>query len=284
MKFVHQALLSLVVFVASVTGNNNGYGNSYNSNGQSANNRTYSEFSVCSDSLITVDELSITCDSPGTYYYGSGKYRNSETCQAGDKGRVHMKFYVKEIIQSTTYISVYVQGYGTVEGVYVHALEDICGVSSIYGKTGTTLCNNGFLQAGYFYLQETFYFGSQSDSYQYKFRPKVEVGFTSDPRSDHYDLGGANTQKCSGNLFFNWSTRPDVAIPEALKSFIITFGILIFCIAATSFAGWYITKRAHASAPAATKSPPLNDAFAYSAENDFRKQAMLGANKNLVDT
>lgn len=281
MKFVHRALLSLVVFVAAVRGSNNGYGSN---SAQSASNGTYSEFSVCSDAMITIDELSVTCDSPGTYYYGSGKYRNSETCQAGDKGRVHIKFYVREEIQTTSYIAIYAQGYGTVEGVFVHAFDDVCGVSSIYGKAGTTLCKDGFLQAGYYYLQETFYYGSQSDSYQYKFRPKIEVGFTSNPRSDHYDLGGANTGKCSGNLFFNWSARSETAIPEALKSFLITFGILIFCIAATSCAGWYITKRAHANAPGAAKSPPLNDAFAYSAEDDLRKQAMLGANQNLVDT
>lgn len=284
MKFVHRALLPLVVFLEAVRGNNYGYGNTYSNNGQGSTNGTYSEFSVCSDSMITIDELSITCDSPGTYYYGSGKYRNSQTCQAGDKGRVRVKFYVKEAIQSTAYISVYAQGYGSVEGVSVHAIDDVCGVSNIYGKGGTTPCKDGFLQAGYFYLQETFYYGSQSDSYEYKFRPKVEVGFTTNPRSDQYDLGGANTGKCSGNLFFNWTTRSDSSIPEALKSFLVTFGILIFCIAATSFAGWYITKRAHANAPAAVKSPPLNDAFAYTAEDDPKKHAMFGANQNLVDT
>lgn len=279
MKLVHRALLLLVVFAVVVKGNNNGY--SYSAQG--SNNGTYNEFSVCSEAMITIDELSISCDSPGTYYYGSGKYRNSETCQAGDKGKVHVKFYVKEAIQDTAYIAVYVQGYGTVEGVFMHAFDDVCEVSYIYAKGGTAPCKDGLLQAGYYYLQEHFYFGSQSDSYQYKFRPKVEVGFTSDPRSDQYNLGGANTGKCSGNLFFNWTTGRDSSLPEALKSFIVTFGILIFCIAATSFVGWYITKRAHAHAPTLAK-PPLNDAFAYSSENDLRKRAMLGANQNLVDT
>lgn len=280
---VHRALLLLVVFVVAVRGNNYEYGNAYSYNAQGGSNGTYNEFSVCSDSMITIDELGISCDSPGTYYYGSGKYRNSQTCQAGDKGKVYVKFYVKEAIQYTAYIAVYVQGYGTVEGVFMHAFDDVCGVSNIYGKGGTTRCTDGLLQAGYYYLQENFYFGSQSDSYQYKFRPKVEVGFTTDPRSDQYDLGGANTGKCSGSLFFNWTTGSDSSLPEALKSFLVTFGILIFCIAATSIAGWYITKRAHANAPAVVK-PHLNDAFAYSSEEDLRKQSMLGKNQNLVDT
>jgi hypothetical protein len=44
------------------------------------------DVNLCDNSVIQVISMYLTCDSPGTYYYGSGGYRNSPTCKFGDNG------------------------------------------------------------------------------------------------------------------------------------------------------------------------------------------------------
>jgi hypothetical protein len=44
------------------------------------------DVTLCDNSVIQVISMYLTCDSPGTYYYGSGGYRNSPTCKFGDNG------------------------------------------------------------------------------------------------------------------------------------------------------------------------------------------------------
>ena len=43
----------------------------------------------CSDrKVVQVQNVSLTCDSPGAYYYGSNTYRDSTTCTQGDKAKL----------------------------------------------------------------------------------------------------------------------------------------------------------------------------------------------------
>lgn len=42
----------------------------------------------CTRNYIQVDYLSILCDTPGAYYYGSNAYRNSKVCMSGDKAHL----------------------------------------------------------------------------------------------------------------------------------------------------------------------------------------------------
>ena len=56
----------------------------------------YSGFTVCDDTAIQVQDVQLYCDSPGTFYYGSGKYRNSQNCTAGDKGKYLVDFYIQD--------------------------------------------------------------------------------------------------------------------------------------------------------------------------------------------
>ena len=59
-------------------------------------NNDKNQIEVCSDGVIQVQDIQIACDSPGTFYYGSGKYRNSATCMPGDKGQIRVDFYIAE--------------------------------------------------------------------------------------------------------------------------------------------------------------------------------------------
>jgi hypothetical protein len=43
----------------------------------------------CQKRLVEVQDVRLTCDSPGAYYYGSKTYRSSEVCFYGDKVNVN---------------------------------------------------------------------------------------------------------------------------------------------------------------------------------------------------
>ena len=75
------------------------------------------KFTVCDDTSIVVSDVSLLCDSPGTYYYGSGKYRSSATCEGGDKAKMQVDFQILEDLQTDAYLTLSVQGYGTVAAV-----------------------------------------------------------------------------------------------------------------------------------------------------------------------
>ena len=42
----------------------------------------------CTHNYVQVEKLSILCDTPGAYYYGSNAYRNSLVCMSGDKAHL----------------------------------------------------------------------------------------------------------------------------------------------------------------------------------------------------
>lgn len=42
----------------------------------------------CNHNYIQVQRISILCDTPGAYYYGSNAYRNSQVCMSGDKAHL----------------------------------------------------------------------------------------------------------------------------------------------------------------------------------------------------
>ena len=44
----------------------------------------------CDASIVYVDRIYLTCDSPGAYYYGSGGYRKSSRCKYGDEANMYI--------------------------------------------------------------------------------------------------------------------------------------------------------------------------------------------------
>ena len=44
----------------------------------------------CRRNYIQVQQMSILCDTPGAYYYGSNAYRNSVVCMSGDKAHLEV--------------------------------------------------------------------------------------------------------------------------------------------------------------------------------------------------
>lgn len=44
----------------------------------------------CDVNIVYVNSIYLTCDSPGSYYYGSGGYRKSSRCKYGDKADMYI--------------------------------------------------------------------------------------------------------------------------------------------------------------------------------------------------
>jgi hypothetical protein len=198
------------------------------------------KFTVCDDTSIVVTDVALLCDSPGTYYYGSGKYRNSATCEGGDKAKMQVDFQILEDLQSEAYITLSVQGYGTVAAVQVYTQESFC---SVVQSTDGAACP----AAGNYKINHMFYWGSQSDSYTYSFTPKVIVGISSDLANNVYDLGGANTNSCKGEVVSDWTVGVRKSMANSIKSFFATFGILCGSIVILIITGWCITRQSSAA-------------------------------------
>jgi flagellin-like hook-associated protein FlgL len=133
--------------------------------------------------------------------------------------------------------------------------------------------------AGYYVLAKSFYWGENSDSYEEAFQPKVVIGFASDSSRSNFDLGGANTNQCSGDTFMNWTTGVTKSATNTLRTFFATFGILFGAVVALGGAAFYLSRQANA-----TPKQPIG---AFDAEDldehDYHKIAMVGNNRNLVD-
>lgn len=80
----------------------------------------------CTHNYIQVEKLSILCDTPGAYYYGSNAYRNSLVCMSGDKAHliVHCEWFFSVI--------------GNKHVEFVDALH--CSVHSVAGNSPKHFC------------------------------------------------------------------------------------------------------------------------------------------------
>ena len=191
---------------------------------------------ICSDAVIQVQDVLVYCDSPGTFYYGSGKYRNSQSCQPGDKATVQLDFYIanQNAIQQAgnkALIDISATGGTHTEDVTVYDSADLCSLSSLQKKSRSTCPYNGYYQ-----VKTHFYWGNSDETET--FVPTITVGFKSSAKKNVYDFGGANTDLCYGSTFESWSEGVRVKYANAVGTFFKTFGVLlvtIFLIGAFAF-------------------------------------------------
>jgi hypothetical protein len=204
------------------------------------------QFYVCSNSQVIVEDISILCDSPGAYYYGSGKYRNSAQCQAGDKAKLQIGFTIGQYFPyQDAYLTVMVQAYGSVATEYVFSGESFC--STVKVTSSSTACPG----AGTYQLSQNFYWESMDDEYfEYNFTPKVIVGVSTRANSNQFDLGGANTKQCNGgSISSNWTSGVRKSVANTFRNFVKTFGILTFGLSAVAFAAWFLVRQARKVQP-----------------------------------
>jgi hypothetical protein len=211
------------------------------------------EIEVCADSVIEVKDVSIVCDSPGTYYYGSSKYRNSVSCAPGDKAKVQIDFYIADpdTIQSAggySIVDVNIDAGWYTQKKVVYENADLCSLSSMKSSSQSTCPFQG-----YYSIKTQFYWDDQSQNSGYSFVPTVTVGFKSSVNQGSYDYGGANTNLCRGNTFVTWSDNVAKSYANAVSNFIKTFGILLFTIAVMGAFIWFLAKRPTSFADAKAK-------------------------------
>ncbi|GKY96151.1 hypothetical protein MPSEU_000575100 [Mayamaea pseudoterrestris] len=232
----------------------------------------YNRFTVCGNSAIEVQDLSIVCDSPGAYYYGSNKYRNSADCQGGDKVKISIQFYLQEALEGDAYVTIEAKGYGSVSSHVLHQAESLCSISSL-----KSLEKQSCGSIGLYSIQEQFSWSDKNDEYEYSFTPKLVVGFASNANKQVYDLGGANTNSCSGDTFTNWTKGLQKSAANTIKTFFATFGILLGAIFGVLVVGWCLMRQANAKPKEFIVQEPTD-------ENEYHKMAMMGDQmNNLVD-
>eukprot|EP00934_Nitzschia_sp_Nitz4_P003793 Nitzschia sp. Nitz4//scaffold195_size40117//36654//37664//NITZ4_007583-RA/size40117-processed-gene-0.19-mRNA-1//1//CDS//3329540386//3783//frame0 len=243
---------------------------------------------VCSDAVIQVQDVVASCDSPGTYYYGSGKYRNNEYCTPGDKVKVQIKFYIADhdtIQQAGNYaiLDVYASGSNTAGQHQIYQNADLCSLSSLKSKSGKTCPYNGYYQ-----INTKFYYGEYGSSDEV-FLPVIHVGFKSSVDKQVYDFGGANTDLCRGSSFVTGGQNIKNTFNVALHDFMRNFGILLTTIVIMGAFIWLLAKRPTSFADAKSrllsrrhKNASRTLSMHNDEEFDFRK--MQGAKgKDLVD-
>lgn len=258
-------------------------------------------FSVCDNTAIEVTNVQLYCDSPGTFYYGSGKYRNSLNCTAGDKGKYVVDFYINDADSIASNGSPVLEVSATSNIGWndntqkVLGNEDLCSLDSLKSLSGS-VCP----AAGKYRLKSNFYFDDSSNTNSYyssTFTPTLSVGFKSSVYQNTFDYGGANTKYCSGTNFFTPPLNHLKKIyANSVTNFFKSFGILLFTIAVMGSFIWFMIKRPRSFQDARSKMIPRrnklqileassSDDSSYSnSENfDFNKMKSPTANQSFLD-
>ena len=214
-----------------------------NNNNQVVDAENQNQIEVCSDGVIQVQDIQMYCDSPGTYYYGSGKYRNSASCLPGDKAQIRIDFYIAEadiIASNGNYALVDISasgGYWGQDSQLVYESADLCSLSTLHSK------GSSCPYEGYYYIKTHFFWDGDSSNGGNAFYPKLTVGFKSSVNKNVYDYGGANTNLCRGSTFITWSDRIAISYANAVGNFVKTFGILLLTILCLGGFIWLLIRR-----------------------------------------
>lgn len=178
----------------------------------------YTPLEICEDLIVQVTSIQTVCDSPQTFYYGSGVNRNSMTCNYGDKATTTVYFDVTEDLYNTNIyvvMSVYA-GYGNevLTATSPKNLKKYVGYS----------CN---VAGSYSYTYSTTLSSSGSGS----FVPYIQIAFSSETNGD-YNLGAANIPcRWDDQEFGEWTEITAKSSQFTSRDFAIEYGILIGTVA-----------------------------------------------------
>ena len=245
----------------------------------------YKQFSSCVNAKIEVNEMKIVCSTPGQYYYGSSSYRNAVTCQAGDRATYEIEVYIPDELPDGTvpYITVDVEGYGTVEDVRALDSENLCSLDGLWSVDGVDCPEPGRYQ-----VSQKFDWGEKNDEYTYTFRPHMVVGLANRQGSYNYNLGGANTNSCENGSLTSWSSRFRRSVSTTVHTFIITLGVLL-CLIVMAVSGYWYVKRKYIQGLYSRKETSqkagtyVDDDDDYMNHDHIKRIAMMGRERDLID-
>eukprot|EP00545_Synedropsis_sp_CCMP1620_P006047 CAMPEP_0119028838 /NCGR_PEP_ID=MMETSP1176-20130426/39627_1 /TAXON_ID=265551 /ORGANISM="Synedropsis recta cf, Strain CCMP1620" /LENGTH=255 /DNA_ID=CAMNT_0006985071 /DNA_START=1 /DNA_END=768 /DNA_ORIENTATION=+ len=172
---------------------------------------------VCDESLVEVANITITCDSPYTFYYGNGAKRSSPTCDYGDKVTLSVDLTVTQDIESAIYVQM--SAYNSAnEQLFLGSSVDLC----------STYIGSSCLSAGDYAFTTNMQF-QYIDGSEANFVPIWEIAF-SDTEDGGYDLGGVNIE-CDmdeESSYIDWvNTRTNTTLlNQRTETFAQEYGIL----------------------------------------------------------
>lgn len=233
-------------------------------------------FEACADATIDVEDVSLLCDSPGAYYYGNGKYRDSHTCMLGDKGHVSIYFFVQNEGQNEVepYVSLKVKDDSKeIEDMIIYENELLCSISGLTPQDGQA-CP----QPGFYYITGTTYLGDKDGSGN-SFDAVASIGFRTDPSVNYFDLGGANIDYCGGGSYGKYSYgRMRKQVASAIASFLVTWGTLLFGVMSVTGIAYFLIRKIRSR-----NDVPFEDADEDLLDGHYNQVIVMSSSRSLVD-
>lgn len=242
------------------------------------------KLTVCSNSAIKVTNVTLLCDSPGTYYYGSGKYRNSPSCLPGDKAKVDLNFYITQDLssgnngQNSVLLTIQAEGgNGNLYSYTVYWNAPICALGTLTKLNETNyLCPS----VGAYEVSTQFYWGESGSTDQSSFYPIVSVGFRSNKNQEKFDLGGANTDLCPGKseTYISWSKYVQPVSAGESASILWCVGVLLGTITVLGAFMFFLRRKQCNQWCYSGDDDPLLEVV-----EDNKKMQLFRSNRMLVD-
>jgi hypothetical protein len=175
---------------------------------------------VCADSVVAVTYMTITCDSPYTFYYGNGANRNSPVCDYGDKVTLSVTIKVMDDLQEED-TDIYFT---------LAAFDSDVGGLLLTSTVPENLCRDYIgsdcTKAGIYTFYKKLKFGSPGGNLT-KFRPEIHIAFSTQSDSG-YNLGGVNMECLESDknepAYVAWSSN---APKTATQEFTAEYGMLL---------------------------------------------------------
>jgi hypothetical protein len=203
--------------------------------------------SVCADSVVAVQYLTVLCDSPYTFYYGNGANRHSIRCDYGDKATLITVINVLDDLQDKdTEIYVTMAAYDDANNY----------LASTYPER---LCQDYVAEdctrAGTYTFVRKLKFGNSYGN-QTKFIPVVQMAFSTQSDSG-YNLGAVNMDCPEWDEedtpgFVSWSQEP---VRSPVQEYVADYGMLLFSCIAITMLTLFLTRKASDN-PGFDKFPP----------------------------
>lgn len=229
-------MLREIIVLAFTLGSATGYYSGGNNNYFNPYGKSSSKLSVCDNSVVRMSFLSISCDSPYTFYYGNGANRNAETCDYGDKMTLLGTVTVVDNLQYGDHI------YMTL-GVY----DDDSNL--LVTSRPTNFCENYIgsdcTGQGTYSFETKLKLGSPEGKNRTHFYPLVQMAFST--KTDYgYNLGAVNMQ-CRGwdngsGMYAAWSNKKMQLAPGE-EFFADNIILILTCFSLSAFA-LYVWRKA----------------------------------------
>mmetsp|Transcript_1976 Transcript_1976/g.5458 ORF Transcript_1976/g.5458 Transcript_1976/m.5458 type:complete len:265 (+) Transcript_1976:102-896(+) len=224
-------------------------------------------FKNCDGSLVQATSVSILCDSPNTYYYGSNAYRSSPYCNYGDKATIAVCFEVTEDLSETLGEMYLTLGVYSGSSSYDELLYSILSGQVCNGLVGDATCT----YAGNYCFKVTKTLDTPSDGTDSDFVPAITMAFSS-YADEGYDLGSVNRNCMNDNYgqYDPWVSGDPTAVKNYRSGkFLKNYGVLLGVIACVVLFGIFTVMR---STP--EKNLPVMDV---QAKMDLLRSARTGA-------